>query len=394
MKVKKIGIEGSHAAALAVKLARVDVISAYPITPQTHIVEKLSEYVADGEIDAEYINIESEHSALSSCMGAAAVGARTFTSTAGQGLALMHELLFIASGNRLPIVMAVANRCLSPMINIWGDQSDMMASRDCGWIQIYAESAQEILDLVLQAFRLAEDDRILLPVAVNFDGFIATHVIEPIIALDQEEVDKFIPPKKFPEYALNPDTPITLGAFGPPSIETEVKKQMEDALCASKEVFKEIGKEFGQISGRYYDVLETYRIEDAEIAFMIMGASAGTAKAAVDKLREKNIKAGVIKLRVYRPFPKEEIADATRNIKVLAVFDKSFCPGYLGGPLFNDCKASLNNENVKLKVLGFVAGLGGRDITIKDFANAADKSLQILNGAKSSNDFEFLQVRE
>lgn len=390
--VKRVGIEGAHAAALAAKLARVDVISAYPITPQTHVVEKLSEYVASGEMDAEYINIESEHSALSSCIGAAAVGARTFTSTAGQGLALMHELLFIASGNRLPIVMAVANRCLSPNINIWGDQSDMMASRDCGWIQIYAENAQEIFDLILQAFRLAEDERILLPVAVNFDGFTATHVTEPIMMLDQSEVDKFLPPKRIPEYALNPDTPKTLGAFGFPSIETEIKKQHEDALCASKDVFKKIGKEFGQFFGRYYDVLEAYRIEDSEIAFMIMGASAGTAKAAADELRKKNIKAGVIKLRLYRPFPREEIASAAENVKVLAVFDKSFCPGGLGGPLFNDIKASFSGNNVK--VLGFIAGLGGRDIKIEDFVKAADKSMQILEGVKPVQDFEFLQVRE
>ncbi|MEM2883466.1 MAG: hypothetical protein QXY08_02645, partial [Nitrososphaerales archaeon] len=242
---KRIAIECAHAASLAVKLANVDVIAAYPITPQTHIVERLAEYVANGELDAEYINVESEHSAMSACIGASAAGARVYTSTAGQGLALMHEMLFIAAGNRLPIVMGVANRSLSPNLNIWGDQSDMMASRDCGWIQIYAENAQEVFDHTLQAFKIAEDERVLLPVAVCFDGFHVTHVIEPLITLDQEEVDRFLPKHRKAVYKLTPDQPSTWGPVAGPDIQTELKVQNEWALNSSKDVILEVWCEFG-----------------------------------------------------------------------------------------------------------------------------------------------------
>ncbi len=391
---KRIAIECAHAASLAAKLANVDVIAAYPITPQTHIVEKLSEYVANGELDAEYINVESEHSAMSACIGASAVGARCFTATAGQGLALMHEMLFIAAGNRLPIVMTVANRCLSPNLSIWGDQSDIMASRDCGWIMFFAENAQEIFDLVLQAFKIAEDERVLLPVAINFDGFYVTHVIESLEALDQEEVNKFLPPRKIPPHALHPDHPTTWGPIGLPDIQTELKKQHDEALRNSKNVIKEVWKEFGDLFGRYYEALELYRMEDAEIAILLMGGSCGTARVAVDRLREKNEKVGLIKLRLFRPFPSEELFEATKNVKVLAVIDKSISIGGVGGPLFTEVRAAFYDLEARPKIIGFIAGLGGRDVKVEDFVNVAEKSKKVLAGEKIEKDFMFLQVRE
>jgi len=391
---RRIAIECSHAASLAVKLARVDVIAAYPITPQTHIVEKLSEYIANGELDAEYINVESEHSALSACIGASATGARVFTATAGQGLALMHEMLFIAAGNRLPIVMAVANRSLSPNLSIWGDQSDTMASRDCGWIAFYAENAQEIFDLIIQAFKIAEDEKVMLPVMVCFDGFYVTHVIEPLITLNQEEVDRFLPPRKIPKYALHPDHPTTWGPIGLPEIQTELRKQHDHALRNSKFVIKDVWREFGEMFGRWYDVFEPYRMEDADIAILLMGGSCGTAKAAVDKLREKGEKVGLLKLRMFRPFPFEELLNFTKEIKALAVVDKAISIGGVGGPLFSEIRSALYSLEDKPKVLGFVAGIGGRDVAINDFISIYEKTKKVLAGEKIENDFMFLQARE
>ncbi|MGP3666846.1 MAG: transketolase C-terminal domain-containing protein [Candidatus Bathyarchaeota archaeon] len=391
---KRIAIECSHAASLAAKLARADVIAAYPITPQTHIVEKLSEYVSDGELDAEYINVESEHSALSACIGASAVGARVFTATAGQGLALMHEMLFIAAGNRLPIVMAVTTRSLSPNLNIWGDQSDAMASRDCGWITFYAENAQEIFDLIIQAFKIGEDERVMLPVMVCFDGFYVTHVIEPIIALSQEEVDSFLPPRKIPWYALHPDNPTTWGPIGLPEIQTELKKQHDYALRSSKPVIKEVWKEFGEMFGRWYDVFEPYKMEDADVVLLLMGGSCGTARVAVDKLREKGEKVGLLKLRMFRPFPFEELLNFAKKVKALAVVDKAISIGGVGGPIFSEIRSALYGLDDKPKVLGFIAGIGGRDITINDFIGIYKKTRAVLAGEKIENDFMFFQLRE
>ncbi|KYH39262.1 MAG: 2-ketoisovalerate ferredoxin oxidoreductase subunit alpha [Candidatus Hecatellales archaeon B24] len=370
---RRIAVEDSHAVALAAKMANVDVIAAYPITPQTHIVEELSRMVSDGEFDAEYINVESEHSAISACIGASAVGARCFTATAGQGLALMHEILFIAAGNRFPIVMAIANRCLSPNINIWGDQSDVMSSRDCGWIQIFAENAQEIFDLILSAFKISEDDRVLLPVAVNFDGFYATHVVERMDLPEEEEVRRFLPPHRTARYKLDPDRPLTFGAIGFPAIQFELRRQWEEALCNSKQVVKEVWQEFGRIFGRHYDVLEPYRMEDAEIGFILMGGSSGTCRVAVDRLRERGFKAGMIKLRLFRPFPKEEILEAVSRLKTLITVDKHICLGGLGGPLFNDLRSLFYGFQRRINVAGFIAGVGGRDIKVEDFEHMFEK---------------------
>ncbi|MCS7114143.1 MAG: pyruvate ferredoxin oxidoreductase [Nitrososphaerota archaeon] len=392
---KRIGIECASAAALAVKLAKVDVVAAYPITPQTHIAEVLSEYVANGEIDAEYINVESEHSALSACIGASAVGARVFTATCGPGLALMHELLPIAAGWRLPIVMANTNRSLSPNLNIWGDQSDSMASRDCGWIQIFVENAQEIFDSIIMAYKIAEDERVLLPVMVNFKGFYCTHVIEPLTTLDQEEVDKFLPPKKIPEYALNPDSPTTWGCVAFPDVQTELKKQWDSALRGSLGVIKEIFKEYGDLFGRNYDIVETYKMDDAEIGFMLTGYACGTCRVVVDMLRKNGEKVGMIKLRVFRPFPFNEITKVVGDLKALAVFDEAISVGGVGGPLFGETRSALYSLKKKPKVLGFIHGIGGRDIRVEDFLYAYEKTKKVLsNEEKLENDFILSQVRE
>ncbi|RLI34055.1 pyruvate ferredoxin oxidoreductase [Candidatus Bathyarchaeota archaeon] len=373
---RRIAVKDSEAVALAVKLANVDVIAAYPITPQTHIVEVLSQMVADGELDAEYINVESEHSAMSACVGASAAGARCFTATAGQGLALMHEILFIAAGNRLPIVMAVANRCLSPNLNIWGDQSDVMASRDCGWILVFAENAQEIFDLTLTAFRIGEDERVLLPVMVNFDGFTSTHVVEWLDLPEEEQVRKFLPAHRKAKYRLDPEHPATFGAIGFPEIQFELKRSWEHALVESKKVVKEVWEEFGRIFGRRYDLIDAYQMEDAETAFLIMGGSSGTCRAAVDKLRREGFKVGLLKLRLYRPFPKEELLEAIKNLKNLIVVDKHICFGGLGGPLFNDMRSLLYDANLNLNLTGFIAGIGGRDIRVKDFEKMVEKTVK------------------
>jgi pyruvate ferredoxin oxidoreductase alpha subunit len=262
--MERVGMESSLAIAEAVKAARSEVIAAYPITPQTHIVERLAEMVANGELDAEYVPVESEHSALSACLGSSAAGARTFTATAGQGLALMHEVLFVAASMRLPIVMAVANRALSAPLSIWGDHSDVMASRECGWIQIFAENGQQAYDLTLCAFRIAEDHRVLFPVMVNIDGFNVSHVVEPLYLVEQAKVDKFLPPYTHP-YGLHPDRPLTMGAFGMPNIYTEVKKSQDVALRASKKIIVEIWREFESMTGRRYLPVESYRTDDADI---------------------------------------------------------------------------------------------------------------------------------
>jgi len=390
---KRIAIEGSHAASLAVKLANVDVIAAYPITPQTHIVERLAEYVANGELDAEFINVESEHSAMSACIGASAAGARVYTSTAGQGLALMHEMLFIAAGNRLPIVMGVANRCLSPNLNIWGDHSDMMASRDCGWIQIYAENVQEVFDHTLQAFKIAEDERVLLPVAVCFDGFHVTHVIEPLIALEQEEVDRFLPKHRKAVLKLTPEQPSTWGPVAGPDIQTELKVQNEWALNGSKAVISEVWREFGDLFGRYYTPLETYRLEDAEAAMLILGGFAGTARVAVDKMRKEGKKIGLIKLRLYRPFPIKEVKEVLSQVRSVAVVDRAISAGGLGGPVYGDIRNVLYDMKNRPAVLSFIAGLGGRDITVRDFTRIGDKALEATSMEGLEHKVEFVQVR-
>jgi pyruvate ferredoxin oxidoreductase alpha subunit len=385
-------MEVSVAVAEAAKLAKVDVVSAYPITPQTHIAESLADMVANGELDAEYLCVESEHSAMSACLGSSAAGARTFTATAGQGLELMHEVLYVASSMRLPIVMAVANRALSAPLNVWGDHSDAMATRDCGWIQIFTENGQEVFDQVICAFRIAEDRNVLLPVMVHLDGFNLSHMVEPYYTLDQEEVDKFLPPYEHP-YALDPNKPVTMGAFAPPALYTEAKKVQEVALRNSKEAILKVWEEFARLTGRRYQPVESYFAEDAEVLLMTMGSFSETATLAVDKLRGEGKNAGLIRLRLWRPFPFEELRTAVKKAKVLVVFDRCLSFGGPGGPVFSEVKSALYSLRQKPRVLGFVGGLGGRDVFPHEFEYLLNRGIEALK-KKPKEEFEMIGVRE
>ncbi len=389
---KRVGIEASFAIAEAAKLARVDVVAAYPITPQTHIVERFSELVADGEVDAEFVCVESEHSALSACLGSSATGARTFTATAGQGLELMHEVLYVASSARLPIVMAVVNRALSGPLNVWGDHSDAMATRDCGWIQIFCTDGQEAFDQTICAFRIAEEAKVLFPVMVHLDGFHVSHVVEPMFLMDQNEVDAFLPPYKHP-FPLHPDRPVTMGAFAGPAIYTEARKAQEEALKASKSTICAVWDEFGKKFGRHYTPVETYRAEDAELLLLIMGSFSQTAEVAVDALRSKGKKVGLVRIRLWRPFPFAELRRAVGGAKVLAVFDRSLSYGGSGGPLCSGIKAALYDAPSRPAVYGFVGGLGGRDVFPDEFEHIIERGFSLAAQGNEST-YEMIGVRE
>ena len=389
---KRVGIEVSQAIAEAVKMANVDVVAAYPITPQTHIVEHLAQLVADGELDAAYIPVESEHSAMSACLGASAVGARTFTATAGQGLELMHEVLYVASSMRLPVVMTVANRALSAPLSVWCDHSDAMAIRDTGWIQIFAENGQEVIDEVLCAFRIAEDQRVLLPVIVYLDGFLLSHMIEPIYMPEQDEVDKFIPPYQH-LLPLNPDKPVTMGAFAPPFIYSETKKAQEVNLTAAKEVILQCWDEFGNIFQRHYSPVDCYRAEDATVLLLTMGSFGETATVAIDKMRNECRNVGLVNLRLWRPFPFAEIRQAVSKAEVLIILDRALSFGGPAGPVCSEIKAALYNEDKKPKVISFVGGLGGRDITPDGFEQIINSGIEISQTG-SKQEYEMYGVRE
>ena len=370
---RRVGLEVSLACSEAVKLCNVDVVAAYPITPQTHIVEHLSELVADGHLDAEFVPVESEHSAMSACIGASAAGARTFTSTASQGLALMHEMLFIAAGLRLPIVMAVANRSLSAPISIWNDHSDIMAERDVGWIQVFAENGQEVLDLTIHAYKVAEDPRVLLPVAVNLDGFILTHVIEPIEIPDQAEVDAYLPVYT-PQMRLDIAKPVSMGMVGVPEVYTEARKACLVALEGSYQVIKEHWEGFAQQFGRRYQPIETHRSEGAETLFVTMGSLGETCMSAVDQMREQGQSVGQVRIRLWRPFPVDDFLEAVKGAKRLVVIDRALQPGSASGPVATELKALLHDRGMDMYVANFVAGLSGRDVTRADFAAMAQRA--------------------
>ena len=389
---KRIAKEVSIAIAEAVKQCRVDVIAAYPITPQSHIVEHLSELVANGELDAEYVTVESEHSAISACLGAVATGARTFTSTSAQGLALMHEILFITSAMRLPVVMVVANRALSAPISIWNDHGDIMAERDIGWIQTFAENGQEAVDLLYHAFRVAEDRRVMFPAIVNIDGFNLSHMIEPIELPDQELVDKYIPPFK-PKYKLDPRKPISIGPVGIPEIYMEVKKAQDEAFKNAYKVIIKAWQEFEEIFGRRYQPVESYRMEDAEVALLIMGSLAETAMTAVDKMREAGKKVGLLRFRLWRPFPLRDFLKAVKGVKLLAVIDRAISIGATGGPVGTEVRSALYQVTGRPRIVNFIAGLGGRDVTVEDFEEMTDKAYFYLK-KKPKEPYEMIGVKE
>jgi pyruvate ferredoxin oxidoreductase alpha subunit len=371
---RKVGIEVSIAAAEAVGLCDVDVVAAYPITPQTHVVEHLSEMVASGHLDAEFIPVESEHSAMSVCCGSAAVGARTFTATAAQGLALMSEIVFIASSMRLPMVMFLANRALSAPLSIWNDHSDAMMVRDCGWIQIFCENGQEVYDAMFHAFRVAEDPTVSLPVMVNVDGFVLTHVIEPIEFWDKEMVKKYLPPFK-PLHRLHPDKVISMGAFGMPEIYTEQKKAHDEAIINSKSFILKAWDEMAELTGRQYSPVEHYRTEDAETLILTMGSIGETASLAVDIFREQGKKVGLVKVRLWRPLPDAELRKALGGAKDVVVLDRALSPGGLHAPVAAEMRALMYHEAQRPNIHSAIAGLGGRDVTAEDVCSMVEKSL-------------------
>ena len=359
---RKVGVEVSIAAADAVGLCDVDVVAAYPITPQTHVVEHLSELCASGSLDAEFVPVESEHSAMSVCCGSAAAGARTFTATSSQGLALMAEIVFIASSMRLPIVMFLANRALSSPLSIWNDHSDTMMVRDSGWIQVFCENGQEVYDAVFHAFRVAEDARVSLPVMINVDGFNLTHVIEPIEFWTKDMTQKYLPEFK-PIHRLHPDKVVTMGAFGMPEIYTEAKMAQNDALLKSFPVIKQGWDELADLTGRKYSPVEMYKTEDAETIILGMGSICETASLAVDQMRDQGKKAGLVKLRLWRPLPVDDIKKALAGAKDVLVLDRAVSFGAANAPVTSEIRAIMYHESNRPNIHNVIAGLGGRDVT-------------------------------
>ena len=367
-------IEASYAVAEAVKLCKPAVVAMYPITPQTHIVERIADFINNGAMDAEMIDTESEHSAMSACIGAQATGVRTFTATASQGMALMHEMVFIAAGMRLPIVMAVANRALSAPLNIWNDHSDSIAERDSGWIQLYAESSQEALDTLIHAYKIAEDKDVLLPVMVCIDGFNLSHVWEPVDLPTKVRVNQFLP-KYRPAYAfLDPRRPITQGPVSFPDSFMNFKKMQSEAMKNALKIIQKTNSEFKRKFRRGYGngLIETYRMQGAQYAVAAMGSVCGTARSVIDKMRKEGKKVGLMKIRSYRPFPAEDIAKEAGSLKGIAVIDRSISLGHEGA-LFSDMKSALYNE--KVRISGFIAGLGGRDITPQHIETALNLTI-------------------
>ncbi len=359
---RKVGVEVSIAAADAVGLCDVDVVAAYPITPQTHVVEHLSELCASGSLDAEFVPVESEHSAMSVCCGSAAAGARTFTATSSQGLALMAEIVFIASSMRLPIVMFLANRALSAPLSIWNDHSDTMMVRDSGWIQVFCENGQEVYDAVFHAFRVAEDARVSLPVMINVDGFNLTHVIEPIEFWTKDMTQKYLPEFK-PIHRLHPEKVVTMGAFGMPEIYTEAKMAQNDALLKSFPVIKQGWNELADLTGRKYSPVEMYKTEDAETIILGMGSICETATLAVDQMRDQGKKAGLVKLRLWRPLPVDDIKKALAGAKDVLVLDRAVSFGAANAPVTSEIRAIMYHESNRPNIHNVIAGLGGRDVT-------------------------------
>ncbi|HOU71050.1 MAG TPA: transketolase C-terminal domain-containing protein [Methanothrix sp.] len=384
-------VEGSYAVAHAVMCCRPDVISAYPITPQTHIVENLSQMVADGELDSEFLTVDSEFSALSVLVGVCAAGGRGYSSTTSQGLALMYEVLYNVSGLRMPLVMNVANRAMGAPLNIWNDQQDAIGARDVGWIQIYAENVQEAVDATLQAYKIAEDKEIRTPVMVCMDGFVLTHVYEPVELLDKEKAREFLPDFE-PEHILDPDHPMTFGAFADPSTYTEFRYQQFEAQLKALPKIEEVARQFQESFGRYYGgLIDGYFLDDADIVIVTLGSVVGTIKDAIDAMRSEGKKVGMLKIRSYRPFPVQALRKALKDAAVIAVIEKDVAIGGEAG-LVTDLKAAFYNSSIRTPIIGFAAGLGGRDITIKDIRRMVEKAEAARKGDLS--EFEFLALRK
>lgn len=402
---KTLAINGDEAVALAVKQSDVDVVAAYPITPQTIIVERFSEYVADGEVETEFVCTESEHSALTACLAASAMGARTFTASASAGLALMHEILYVTSGCRAPVVMAIVNRALSAPINIHCDHSDSMVERDSGWIQIYAENSQETYDSIIQAFRIAEHLKVLLPIMVCLDAFVLSHTLENVQVLADETVQKFVGLRDVPQvmghegrevpFKLDPSNPITMGPLDLYDYYFEHKRQQEEAMKVAPQIIQEVHEEFSQISGRKYGngLIDAYHLEDADIATVCVGSTAGTTKTVVDRLRKEGVKAGLLRLRTFRPLPLTDIVKTMENVKAVAVMDRSNSFGGHGGPIYHEIRHSLYDSPTHPPVVNYIYGLGGRDMPPAIILNIYKDLQEILKTKRVKRDVQFAGVR-
>lgn len=387
-------LSGNESIAFAMKQINPDVVAAFPITPSTEIPQYFSQFVANGQVDTEFVPVESEHSAMSACIGAEAAGARTMTATSANGLALMWEMLYIASAMKLPITLACVNRALSGPLNIHNDHSDSMGARDSGWIQLYSENNQEAYDNFIQAVRIGENKSVQLPVMVCQDGFITSHSVENIELLEDHKVKDFVGDYYPDHYLLNKDEPMAMGPLDLPMHCFEHKREQAQAMINAKKTILDVADKFFKLTGRRYGLFEDYFLKDAEIAMVIINSTAGTAKAVVDELREKGIKAGLLKIRVFRPFPAGEMAEALKNLKALAVMDKAEGLSSVGGPLYADVKAALYGKADGIKCVNYVYGLGGRDVRTDDIKKVYDDLLEIVRSGKVSDTYRFLGLKE
>lgn len=387
-------LSGNEAIATAMKQINPDVMAAFPITPSTEIPQYFSQFVANGTVDTEFVAVESEHSAMSACIGSSSAGARTCTATSANGLALMWEMLYIASSSRLPIVLAAVNRALSGPINIHNDHSDTMGARDSGWIQIYSESNQEAYDNFIQAFRIAEHKDVKLPVMVCQDGFITSHAIENIELIEDEKIVDFVGDYKPENYLLNRENPMAVGPLDMPPYYFEHKYQQAVAMENAKKVILEIAADFEKMTGRKYGYFEEYKLEDAEIAIVILNSTAGTAKVVVDELREKNVKAGLLKIRMFRPFPAKEIMNALKNAKAVAVMDKAESFSTAGGPVFSEIRSALYDIGNTVKMISYIYGLGGKDVRTDDIEKVYNHLSKIVSSGQVDKVYNYLGIRE
>ena len=387
-------LSGNEATAIAMKQINPDVVAAFPITPSTEIPQYFSTFVSNGEVDTEFVAVESEHSAMSATIGAEAAGARAMTATSANGLSLMWEMTYIASSLRLPIVMALVNRAVSGPLNIHNDHSDAMGVRDAGWIMLFSENNQEAYDNMLMAHRIAEHKDVQLPVMVCQDGFITSHSIENIELENDEEVKKFVGQYKPEHYLLNDKEPIAIGPLDLQAYLFEHKAQQAEAMKNAKKVIKEVAKEFEKWTGRKYEFFEKYKLDDAEIAIVCMNSTAGTTKAVVDELREKGVKAGLLKLRMFRPFPAEEIAEALQGLKAVAILDKADSLNSAGGALFEDVTSAMYVNKKQVPMVNYIYGIGGRDTTTMQIESVYNDLQEIVKTGETGNPYRYLGLRK
>ena len=387
-------LSGNEAAAIAMKQINPDVVAAFPITPSTEIPQYFSTFVSNGQVDTEFVAVESEHSAMTACIGAEAAGARAMTATSANGLSFMWEQIYIASSLRLPIVLSLVNRAVSGPLNIHNDHSDAMGVRDAGWIMLFSENNQEAYDNLLMAHRIAEHKDVLLPLMVCQDGFITSHSIENIELLEDDKVKAFVGTYKPEHYLLNAKEPIAIGPLDLQAYLFEHKYQQATAMRNAKKVIADVAKEFEELTGRKYSFFEEYKLADAEIAIVCMNSTAGTTKYVVDELRNKGIKAGLLKIRMFRPFPTEEIAKALSHLKAVAVLDKADSLNGAGGALFEDVTSAMFVNKVQIPTVNYVYGIGGRDTTSKDIESVYNDLIEIVNNNGTNDFYRYLGVRK